>query len=50
MKEVTLVFQENKEEINIEIEGEIGIKIEEKINCEVGNVEIDLKIKKFMVK
>ena len=43
MKEVTLVFQENKEEINIEIKGEIGIEIEEKINCEVGNLEIYLE-------
>ena len=42
-KEVTLVFQEKKEESNIEIKGEIGIEIEEKINCEVGNLEIYLE-------
>ena len=42
-KEVTLVFQENKEKINIEIEEEIGIEIEEKINFEVGNLEMDLE-------
>ena len=35
--------QENKEEINIEIKGEIGIEIEEKINSEVGNLEIVLE-------
>ena len=37
------MFQENKEEINIEIKGEIGIEIEEKINSEVGNLKIDLE-------
>ena len=37
------MFQENKEDINIEIEEEIGIEIEEKINFEVGNLEIDLE-------
>ena len=37
------MFQENKEDINIETEEKIGIEIEEKINFEVGNLEMDLE-------
>ena len=42
-KEIILVFQENKEKINIKIEEQISIEIKEKIDCEVGNLEIDLE-------
>ena len=42
-KEVILVFQENKDKINIEIQEKIVVKIEEKIGSVVENIENDLE-------